>query len=192
MSGPLQYPNEIYVWAHPDEALAIRGWEKYPESSCDQKYIHYLEHEDQLRTKDAEIATLKAEVERLTKERYQSRVREWLLACFGAEIASDVVERNFRFLEESLELVQSLGCSKGEAMSLVNYVYERPVGEPYQEAGGVMVTLACLCGSNGLDMDLCGETELARIWTKVEAIRAKQAAKPRMITGGDIKARGEV
>ncbi len=25
---------------------------------------------------------------------------------------------------------------------------------------------------------LAGETELARIWTKVEAIRAKQAAKP--------------
>lgn len=145
-----------------------------------------------VRNYENQIATLKAEVERLTKEQYQSRVREWLLACFGEEIASDVVERNFRFLEESLELVQSLGCSKDEAMSLVNYVYERPVGEPSQEAGGVMVTLACLCGSNGLDMNSCGETELARIWTKVEAIRAKQAAKPRMITGDHLKARGEV
>jgi hypothetical protein len=28
-------------------------------------------------------------------------------------------------------------------------------------------------------MHACGETELARIWTKVEAIRAKQAAKPK-------------
>jgi hypothetical protein len=29
-----------------------------------------------------------------------------------------------------------------------------------------------------LDMNKAGEDELARIWTKVEKIRAKQAAKP--------------
>lgn len=42
-----------------------------------------------------------------------------------------------------------------------------------------MVTLAALCLAQGLDMQAAGETELARIWTKVEAIRAKQAAKPK-------------
>lgn len=41
-----------------------------------------------------------------------------------------------------------------------------------------MVTLAAYCLAHGLDMHQAGETELARIWTKVEAIRAKQKAKP--------------
>lgn len=111
--------------------------------------------------------------------RFQSRVRPWLQACFGAEIAADKVERNHRFLEEALELVQATGCTQSEAHQLVDYVFGRPVGEPSQEVGGVMVTLAALCLAHELDMHADAETELARIWTKVEAIRAKQAAKPK-------------
>lgn len=113
------------------------------------------------------------------REGFQARVQPWLMGCFGAEIAADREERNHRFLEESLELVQSLGCTASEAHQLVDYVYGRDIGEPAQEVGGVMVTLAALCLANGLDMHANGETELARIWTKVEAIRAKQAAKPK-------------
>lgn len=112
-------------------------------------------------------------------QKFQQRVQPWMMACFGPEISADRIERNHRFLEESLELVQSLGCTASEARQLVDYVFERPVGEPAQEAGGVMITLAALCLASGLDMHACGETELARIWTKVEAIRAKQAAKPK-------------
>lgn len=110
---------------------------------------------------------------------FQSRVQPWMMACFGAEISADGAERNHRFLEESLELVQACGCTASEAHQLVEYVYGRPVGEREQEVGGVMVTLAALCLAQGLDMHAAGETELARIWTKVEAIRAKQAAKPK-------------
>lgn len=112
-------------------------------------------------------------------ETFQSRVEPWLLACFGEEISNDKEERNHRFLEESLELVQATGCTASEAHQLVDYVFGRPVGEPHQEVGGVMVTLAALCRAQALDMHANGETELARIWTKVEKIRAKQAAKPR-------------
>jgi exonuclease VII small subunit len=110
---------------------------------------------------------------------FQDRVQPWLMACFGAMIAGDREERNHRFLEEALELVQSCGCTAHEAHQLVDYVYGRPEGEPPQEVGGVMVTLAALCLANGMDMHKAGETELTRIWTKVEAIRAKQAAKPK-------------
>ncbi len=110
---------------------------------------------------------------------FQQRVQPWLMECFGPTIAGDREERNHRFLEEALELVQSCDCSASEAHQLVDYVFGRPVGEPAQEVGGVMVTLAALCLANGLDMHAAGETELARIWTKVEAIRAKQAAKPK-------------
>lgn len=111
--------------------------------------------------------------------RFQARVRPWLLECFGEMIAGDREERNHRFLEEALELVQACGCTQQDAHQLVDYVFGRPVGEPSQEVGGVMVTLAALCLANELDMHSAGETELARIWTKVEQIRAKQAAKPK-------------
>lgn len=116
----------------------------------------------------------------MTKDvEFQSRVQPWLTACFGEMIAVDREERNHRFLEEALELVQACGCTASEAHQLVDYVYGRDVGDPPQEVGGVMVTLAALCLANKLDMHANGETELARIWTKVEAIRAKQAAKPK-------------
>lgn len=110
---------------------------------------------------------------------FQERVRPWLLACFGEMIAGDREERNHRFLEEALELVQACGCSASEARQLVDYVFGREVGDPPQEVGGVMVTLAALCLANDLDMHDSAETELARIWTKVDVIRGKQAAKPK-------------
>jgi len=110
---------------------------------------------------------------------FQQRMREWVVACFGEKIADDRAERNHRFLEESLELVQSLGCSASEAHQLVDYTFGRPAGEPRQEVGGVVTTLSALCSANGFDMNEAAEAELARIWTKVEQIRAKQAAKPK-------------
>jgi len=125
------------------------------------------------------LALLGVTADAAPADSFQSRVQPWMMACFGAEIAADGAERNHRFLEESLELVQACGCTASEAHQLVDYVYGRPVGEREQEVGGVMVTLAALCLAQGLDMHAAGETELARIWTKVEAIRAKQAAKPK-------------
>lgn len=114
-------------------------------------------------------------------EPFQKRVQPWLLECFGEVIAADKKERNHRFFEEATELVQSLGCTASEAHQLVDYVFGRPVGEPLQETGGVMVTLAALCLANGLDMNVAGEIELGRISvpSMVEKIRAKQAAKPK-------------
>lgn len=110
---------------------------------------------------------------------FQRRVDDWVRTCFGPEAAADKAERNHRFLEESLELVQSLGCTRDEAMDLVDYVYGRPVGDPPSEVGGVTVTLAALCNASGVDIATQAETELARIWTKVEQIRRKQATKPK-------------
>ena len=110
---------------------------------------------------------------------FQARVQPWMQECFGSEIAADRTERNHRFLEESLELVQAHGCTEDEAHQLVEYVYRRPVGEAFQEVGGVMVTLAALCLAHDLDMHEAAEAELARIWKLIPQIRAKQAGKPR-------------
>lgn len=95
------------------------------------------------------------------------------------EVCRDGTERNHRFLEEALELVQSLGCTQSEARQLVDYVFSRPVGEPKQELGGVMVTLSALASCHDMNLDTAGETELIRVWKNIDKIRAKQAAKPK-------------
>lgn len=114
-------------------------------------------------------------------QQFQARVGQWLMECFGHDIAHDGMERNHRFLEEALELVQSLGCTDSEAHQLVDYVFGRPVGEPVQELGGVMVTLAALCFAHELDMAAGADKELVRICdpATMAKIKAKQAAKPR-------------
>lgn len=151
-------------------AQALRWWNEDPSDVVD--YDAWVEEGVSL--SKAALAAHEAEA-----GEFQARVEPWLLACFGEEIAADAIERNHRFLEEALELVQACGCTQSEAHQLVDDVFGRPVGEVQQEAGGVMVTLAALCRAQGISMHEAGETELARIWTKVEAIRAKQAAKPK-------------
>ncbi|OCJ61385.1 hypothetical protein [Agrobacterium tumefaciens] len=114
----------------------------------------------------------------MSKLSFQDGVAQWLLECFGPVIIADKTERADRFIEEALELVQSVGYPAERVMALLSYVYGRQLGEPAQEVGGTMVTLAAFCISHSIDMDEAAKTELARVWTKIEAIRAKQAAKP--------------
>jgi hypothetical protein len=109
---------------------------------------------------------------------FQSGVDAWMDACFGATIKADVVERCDRFIEEALEFVQAAGYSAERAHALVDYTFGRPVGEINQEVGGVMVTLAAMCNTLKVNIGEAAKAELARVWTKVEQIRAKQAAKP--------------
>ncbi len=109
---------------------------------------------------------------------YQQRVERWLDACFPPAVRSDRAERTHRFLEEALELAQANGCSRDDALALVEYVFGRPVGRPDQEVGGVMVTLAGLCSASGINMDDAGDRELERNWDRIETIRTKQQAKP--------------
>lgn len=110
---------------------------------------------------------------------FQTRVAKWSTACFGETIPRDQLERGDRLLEEVFELLQSGDYPPERVAMLRDYVWTRPVGEPKQELGGVYVTLALYAWALGLDMRDAAETELARVWTKVEAIRAKQLTKPK-------------
>lgn len=111
----------------------------------------------------------------------QKKVGEWLIQCFGEEIASDKLERNDRYIEESLELVQSCGYTRDRAHDLVDYVFDRPVGEKHQEVGGSIITLAALCVAQDINMQAAGYEELARITQPevMKKIQIKQATKPR-------------
>ncbi len=110
---------------------------------------------------------------------FQAGVAEWMGQCFLPSLYNNMTERGDRLLEEVLELLQAHGYDKARVPTLVAYVFGRPVGEPAQEVGGVMVTLAGYCWVAGLDMHVAGDAELTRInQPEVMAkIRAKQEAK---------------
>ena len=63
-----------------------------------------------------------------------------------ADVNKDIEERCYRFLEEVIELVQSIhgGLSEEDCIRTVKYVYGRNPGVPQQEVGGVMVTLTAM------------------------------------------------
>ncbi len=110
---------------------------------------------------------------------FQAGVAEWMGQCFLPSLYSNMTERGDRLLEEVLELLQAHGYDKTRVATLVDYVFGRPVGEPAQEVGGVMVTLAGYCWVAGLDMHAAGDAELARINQPevMDKIRRKQEAK---------------
>ena len=56
-------------------------------------------------------------------------------------------------------------------------MYSRKPGEAHQEVGGVVVTLAVLCESHGLDMLTCSEIEYSRILGCMDKCRTKQEFK---------------
>jgi hypothetical protein len=110
---------------------------------------------------------------------FQTHNEAWMDSCFGPEISKDMVERRQRFTEEAIELGQAIGGTADEAHALVDYVYSRPIGDPKQEVGGVMVTVAAICSAAGLDMIECARNELLSCWKRREKIREKQKTKPR-------------
>jgi hypothetical protein len=116
---------------------------------------------------------------------FQTRVTAWVLETFGKDIANNDrdgrsgLSEDARFMEEALELFQALGNTPEHLWLLAQDVYDKAAGDPYQELGGVQTTLAALASAHGLNLVEARETELARMWTQCEAIRAKSDSKPR-------------
>jgi len=96
----------------------------------------------------------------------QLRTLFWMMKVWGGKfhgIANNRRERQFRFAEEALELLQSLGFSREDVNTIADYTYNRPAGEPEQEVGGAMITLAALCNAENIDMDWAGSKEMQRV-----------------------------
>ena len=108
---------------------------------------------------------------------YGVRCLKWALHTFTSNLVYNTHERCARFIEEALELVQSLGFKKNRVLALVEYVYDRPKGEPKQELGGVMNTLYLLAITHSMDPLEEGEIELNRCWDNIDKIRAKNDLK---------------
>jgi len=108
---------------------------------------------------------------------YQARVASWVNTCFGSELATNLAERNRRFFEEAVGLVQATGMAVRELHQMVDEVYRKPAGDPIQKVGGVMMTLSALCQANNLDMRKAGEIELERCCHNINKIREKNKFK---------------
>jgi NTP pyrophosphatase (non-canonical NTP hydrolase) len=130
-------------------------------------------------------------VKTLGSNPFQKRALSWAKRCFGIKLVTDIGERNQRFIEEALELVQACGLTRREALGAVNYVYGRPVGDKRQEVGGVYTTLAILCSAHNIDMVNEGERDLREIDNAetTKRIRMKREGKPDF--GGEVAPLGK-
>lgn len=105
----------------------------------------------------------------------QRDTEEWIRRCFpGATLPE---ERGLRALEEMIELAQAMGVDRGQAHRLVDYVFDRPVGEIGQEIGGVALTLSAVASTVDIDLGSCWQTELDRVNDRIEQVREKQKFK---------------
>lgn len=111
-------------------------------------------------------------------EPFQAECQRWLDEVVHDD-PTDLAERRARFLEEALELVQSLDMSLVEVIQVAAYVFGRPAGEPPQEYGGMLTTAMVLAQYTGHDLMLCGQAELERCWDPavIEKIRGKRSRR---------------
>jgi R67 dihydrofolate reductase len=109
---------------------------------------------------------------------YQERVAAAHHALFHDD-PTDVAERVARFFEEAVETCQALGLTHYDADKLLNYTYDRPVGEPKKEIGAALLTLASLCVVAGYDLAECGEADLEKLQRPetIARIRAKRSTR---------------
>lgn len=107
----------------------------------------------------------------ITRDQRQQAVVEFVRETFGdAEewskdhaSAMNTDERISRFVEEAIELAQSENMTIEQVKTIVDYVYSKPKGEPFQEVGGVGVTLLSYCGHRGISADFAEVTEFERV-----------------------------
>lgn len=115
------------------------------------------------------------------RERRQREMLQWAQDTFGGIEGFDpasVEERARRFLEEAVELCQAVGVTREQAAIVADYVYGRETGKPFQEIGGVMVTLNCLAEVVGESVCKAEVAEFERVQSKSKAhFEARHRAK---------------
>lgn len=153
------------------EALAI--FQGLPEERQKELMEEQRKSVEENARRDAERRQLEAR-----PEPFQAECQRWLDTVTEGD-PTDLEERRARFLEESLEWVQSLGMSLIEVIQVAAYVFGRPAGEPGQEAGGVNTTAMVLAQYVKLDFMECGRRELDRCWDPavIEKIRGKRSRR---------------
>lgn len=115
----------------------------------------------------------------------QARIGNWVVAALGADGLRDARERALRTAEEAIELAQACGVRREVLHRLVDYVLDRPVGDPAQEISGVLITVYSVACALEISADEALEAELRRIQSPevMEKIRRRQAEKREALVG---------
>lgn len=93
----------------------------------------------------------------------QERVDEWMRFVFTETERTDAPERALRTAEEAIELTQAVGVDAATMHRLVDYVFERPVGDPAQEIAGILVTVYSMATAIGADAETVFHREMTRV-----------------------------
>jgi hypothetical protein len=118
------------------------------------------------------------------RQRRQEECAKWVRETFGEASLTNVQTRIARFMEEAIELAQAEDFPKERLHALVEFVYDRAKGVPFQEVGGVSTTLLSYCASVGIDADDAEDIELRRVQLlDPERFRRRQAEKDAIGTG---------
>lgn len=89
------------------------------------------------------------------------RTLAWLRKVFFGNNL-DLEERVLRFSEEVIELGQAEGITREQHHALVDQVHDKPIGDPEQEVGGVLVTFGSYAAVKGINPSLLYEREFTR------------------------------
>jgi hypothetical protein len=107
----------------------------------------------------------------------EKRVAEWIRTRIG-EANLHSRERAMRILEEAVELAQAEGITAEQVQRQTAHVFDRPAGNPVQEASGIAVCLLGWCASAGTTFDAIADAEITRIEAKpIDQIRGSLARK---------------
>lgn len=108
----------------------------------------------------------------------QTHVAKWAKDAFGVDSATYLPQRGVRLLEEAIELYQATGATPEMAHKLVDFVFGRPVGEIFQEIGGVAITLLVLSEAASVSAEAAELAEYERILAKpLATFTARNAEK---------------
>lgn len=96
----------------------------------------------------------------------QKKISEWATRCFGTDQVSNPKTRGLRMAEEVIEFNQAVGVHPEKLHELIDYVYSRPPGKPYQELGGVALTSLVAAQSINVSFMTALQIEVDRVTSK--------------------------
>ena len=93
----------------------------------------------------------------------QEQVGAWAKDTLGESVLQARKERALRVCEEAIELAQAEGIQQFMVTTLLERVYSRTIGVPYQEAAGIGVTLLAWAYAANIDLEHLIKDEIYRI-----------------------------
>lgn len=114
----------------------------------------------------------------------QRRVDQWLHACMGHAVASNLDERYLRVAEEFAELMSACHAPRDTIINIIREVYDKEQrtaivdsGKVDDECADLLICIAALATAHNIDLQDETHRILDRNWENSDKIRMKHRAK---------------